>query len=284
MINYIYDNIDIIGLIFSALSLLISSLIYFITYRTYNAQLEQIKKQNLPNLKILSTSLIKSDPSSSSINDGSYCRISKGETSSDISIGGSLATFKFTDSNIEPGFIDEIESTMNKKVYFTYVNGKPYLVANHATSTERYIIDHSNAKITFHNYGSKISTLSIEKLIIYYKPEMNIKTLTLKGNPNNKITLTPEENEEFELYFDEVTTDLNNSTCQLPKSIYDSMIDSFNLLRSHMTSNFLSYNKLEIYFMCWDMYNLPQKYLITLEYNGNFFTSSTIHSPNSRRK
>lgn len=225
-------------------------------------------------------SCTKSDPKSSTVNDGTYCRIYNGESSSDISIKGSMAIFKSDDNKIEPGFIDEIKSNMNKKVYFTYVEGKPYLVVNHATSTERFIVDHSNTKITFHNYGAKISALSIEKLIIYYKPEMNLDTLTLQGNPNNKITLSPEENEKFELYYDEVTTDLNNSTCQLPTKTYNSMIGSFNFLKSHMSSNILCYNKLEIIFICWDMYNIPQRYSIIIEYNGNFFVSSTTHIPN----
>lgn len=277
MITNLINNVDFLSLIISLFALIFTGLTFFVTYRTYNAQLNQLKKQNLPNLKLLSMSCNKSNPDSSKVNDGSYCRIYNGESSSDISINGSMAVFQSNDINIEPGFINEIKSNMHKSVYFTYVEGKLYLVANHATNPERFIVDHSNTKITFHNYGAKISALSIEKLKIYYKPEMNLDVLTLEGNPDNKIALTPDENEKFELYFDEVTTDLNNSTCQLPKNIYNSMIESFNLLKSHMSPNILSYNKLEIFFTCWDMYNLPQKYKITLEYNGNFFISSTTY-------
>lgn len=275
----ILKNVDS-SLIISIISLLFSGLTYFVTYKTYNAQFKQIRNQNLPNLKILSMSCTKSNPQSSTVNDGSYCRIYNGESSSDISINGSMAIFNSEDNSIEPGFIKEIKSNMNKKVYFTYVDGKPYIIANHATNIKRFIVDHSNTKITFHNYGAKISALSIEKLNIYYKPEMNLDILTLEGNPKNKITLSPEENDLFELYYDEVTTDLNNSTCQLPNNIYNSMIGTFNILKSHMASNILCYDKLEIIFICWDMFNIPQKYSIIIEYNGNFFVSSTTHLPN----
>jgi hypothetical protein len=276
MINSIHDNIDIIGLIFSALSLLISSLIYFITYRTYNAQFEQIKKQKLPNFRILSIEFNKSHPDSSNIYDGKYCIIYKGYSSNDIELNKLMATFKSDDEQIETGFIEEIESHLEKTdVYFTYYGTKPYLIANHTTAKDKFIIEHSNTKITLHNYGAIISTLSIESLTVSYSLDMDKKDLFFHGIENNKITLSPDQNKEFVLFFDEVTTGFNDSLCETPFLTYNTLSDSFDLLKVHMPQNILTYNKMELIFSCWDLYNNKHRLQITIEYNGNFFISTT---------
>lgn len=245
----------------------------FVTYRTYDAQFKQIKNQELPNLKILSINSIKSDTSKSpSLYDGSYCRIVKGSTiSKEI-----IPEFDFNNEQIERGFINEIESHIgNSETYFTYFGNNPYLMITHASSKENFIVDHSNVVIKLHNYGSTISALSIESFTAYYKPESNIEPITFQGNINNKITLTPEENENFVLHFDEVTTDLNNSLCKIKQEDYVNIPNDINLLKTHMTENMLQYNKLEIKLHCWDLFNNETVFKITIEHNGNFFISYT---------
>lgn len=275
MINSIHNNIDI-SLIVSAFSLLISVLTYFVTYRTYNAQLEQIKKQKLPNFRILSIEYSKSHPNTTNINDGKYCIIYKGYSINDIELNKIMATFNYNDAQIENGFIEEIESHLEKtNVYFTYYDTKPYLIANHATTKDKFIIEHSNTKITLHNYGAIISTLSIESLKVSYSPIMDKKDLIFQGIENNKITLSPDENKEFALFFDEVTTGFNDSLCETPFLTYNTLPDSFDLLKVHMPKNILTYNKMELIFSCWDLYNNKHRLQITIEYNGNFFISTT---------
>ena len=87
--------------------------------------------------------------------------------------------------------------------------------------------------------------------------------------------MSPNENEEFVLFLDEVTTDLNNSLCQMSASTYINTPESFNLLRTHMVTNRLNYNKLEVTLSCWDIFDIKTLLLITFEYNGDFFISST---------
>jgi len=276
IVKHIIENLDVVSLIVSIMSVMFAGLTYCVTRRTYNAQLEQIKNQESPNLRILSIETTKSHPDISGVNDGAYCRIYSGTSTSNISLDNNIATFSAEDKQIESGFIEEIKHHIGKKnVYFTYFGSNTYLIFNHATSTDRFIIDHSNAKITLHNYGVTISALSIKSLVIYYKPEMDLKSLTFNGDANSKITLFPDEDGNFVLFLDEVTTDLNNSTCQIPSSIYKSAPESFDLLRTHMSENILAYNKVELNLNCWDIYNNKTALQITLEYNGNFFISST---------
>ncbi len=49
-----------LSIILSTLSLIVSFILCFVTFKTYNAQLKQIKNQELPNFKILSIDAIKS--------------------------------------------------------------------------------------------------------------------------------------------------------------------------------------------------------------------------------
>ena len=104
---------------------------------------------------------------------------------------------------------------------------------------------------------------------------MNYKDLTFFGNKENIITISPDDNEKFELFFDEVTTNLINSLCQISDDIYEKASESFDLLKTRMYDNMLTYDKLELNLICWDMYNNETKLRITIEYNGTFFVSST---------
>ena len=261
-----------LSIILSTLSLIVSFILCFVTFKTYNAQLKQIKNQELPNFKILSIDAIKSYPNNNpSLYDGSYCRIIKGEPIKEHTLNGNLAVFDCQNEQIEPGFIEEIESHIGKnETYFTYFGTKPYLMIVHASSKERYIVDHSNVIITLHNYGAKISALSIKSFTAYYNLEQNINPITFQGDINKKITLSPDENDNFVLYFDEVTTDLNNSLCQITPDAYITSPDYMNLLRTHMVKN-----ELEIKFHCWDLFNNETDFKITIEYNGDFFISDT---------
>lgn len=260
----------------SILALLISFLSLINSYKINNAQLKQIHNQKLPNIKLLSVDITKSSPNKSTVFDGSYCRIIQGKSNDKISLNNKIATFNTDDPSIENGFIQEIKSNINNpNAYFTYFDSKPFLIANHATDINSFIIDHSNVKMTFHNYGALICGLSIKTLVVYYKPEMNLKNLTFYGNEQNIITLSPEENNNLVMFFDEVTTNLNNSLCQIPENIYENSPNSFTLLKTHMPENILTYNKLELNLNCWDLYNNKTKLKITIEYNGNFFVSTT---------
>lgn len=266
-----------ISIILSALSLAVSTALYLVTFKTYNAQLKQIKNQELPNFKVLSIDAKKSYPDKNpSLYDGSYCRIVKGESTAKETINGHLPVFNFENEQIEPGFIEEIESHIGKnETYFTYFGNNPYLMIVHASSKERYIVDHSNVGIKLHNYGSTISALSIESFTAYYTSEQNIDPITFQGDINQKITLSPDENDNFLLYFDEVTTNLNNSLCELTPENYITSSDYMNLLRTHIVKNHLNYDKLEIIFHCWDLFNNKNILKITIEYNGDFFISNT---------
>lgn len=264
--------------IISVISLIFSIVLCIVTVILYLKQYKQIQKQNLPNLRIISVISDKSD-STSSINDGTYCRIFSGESEINLSLNGQMAVFDAKDEKIEEGFIDEIQSHIGKNdTYFTYFGLQPYLIINHATSKENFIIDHSNVKITLHNYGATINSMAIDSLTVYYKPNMNIEPFTFYGDINNKITLSPDENNEFVLFLDEVTTNLNNSLCKTSPSQYQGLPKSCNLLRTHMVENKLQYDKLEIIVHCWDLYNNETISKITFEYNGNFFVSSTTVS------
>lgn len=262
-------TLSIIAIIISAISLISS-------YKINGAQLKQIHNQTLPNIKLLSVDITKSIPNKSTVFDGSYCRIFNGKFNNNISLNNKIATFNANDQSIENGFIQEIKSNINNpNAYFTYFDSKPFLIANHATDINSFIVDHSNVKMTFINYGSLISNLSIKSLIVYYKPEMKLKNLTFSGNEQNIITLSPEENKNLIMFFDEVTTNLNNSLCQIPEEIYENSPSSFSLLRTHMPENILTYDKLELNLNCWDLYNNKTELKITIEYNGNFFVSTT---------
>ncbi|WP_304528276.1 hypothetical protein [Romboutsia ilealis] len=187
-----------------------------------------------------------------------------------------MALFNYKDEKIENGFIKEIESHIgNNETYFTYFGSHPYLMIVHASSKERYIVDHSNVIIKLHNYGATISALSIESFTVYYTPKQNIEPITFQGDINKKITLSPEENDNFVLHFDEVTTDLSNSLCQITAISYKNSSDYMTLLRTHMIENDLKYDKLEIKFHCWDLFNNKTILKITIEYNGDFFISNT---------
>jgi hypothetical protein len=267
---------DQLTITFSAIALIISAISLKNSHRINTAQLKLIYNQKLPNIKLLSVDITKSIPNKSTVFDGSYCRIFNGESTANISLNNKMATFNTNDPSIENGFIQEIKENINKpNAYFTYFNSKPFLIANHATDIDSFIIDHSNVKMTFHNYGALISGLSIKSLVVYYKPEMDLKKLTFYGNEQNIITLSPEENNNLVMFFNEVTTNLNNSLCQIPEKIYENSPHSFTLLRTHMPENILSYNKLELNLNCWDLYNNKTELKITIEYNGNFFVSTT---------
>ena len=205
-----------------------------------------------------------------------YCRIKSGNSNSNISLDGNIAVFDAENKMIEDGFIEEIKSHIGENnTYFTYFGEKPYLIINHAFDKKRFIVDHSNTIIKLHNYGAKISSLSIESFIAHYRINDVTKKISFYGDINSKITLSPEENDQFVLFFDEVTTDLNNSLCQMNPSNYAVMPEYMNLLRTHMTQNWLNYEKLEIKFHCWDLFNNETISKITIEYNGHFFISTT---------
>lgn len=273
------ENIrDIISILIPFIALIVSICSFISTNKTSRLQREVLEKQKLPNLTILSIETTKSNPQTSSVKDGSHCRIYEGSPETDISLNNSMATYKSTNTDIDLGFINELKThiTRNKKdVYLTYFFSKPYLMIQHATDPNDFIIDHSNVKITFHNYGAIITALSIERFKVYYNPEIEFESQTFEGMIEQKITLTPEENDSFILFFDEITTNFNNSMCRLPEHVYNSTPDSFDILKAHTERNVLRYNKLEITLICWDIYNNPIKYLITVEHNGNFFISTT---------
>lgn len=145
---------------------------------------------------------------------------------------------------------------------------------NNATDCNSYIIDHSNTKITLHNFGAAICAMSVESIIVEYTNPAT-ENLLLTGNEENKITLSPDDNNELILYLDEVTTDLTNSLCRVSKETFESTADSFDLLKTHMPENVLEYEKMIINLNCWNLYNEKHIFQIIVEYNGNFFVSST---------
>lgn len=270
--NLSFNNIcDILA----SASTIFTALICWVTCRTYNAQFKQIREQALPNLQILSIEYNKSDPNTPSIEDGKHCRIYKGKSIADIDIENNIAIFESTNKQIEYGFIKEIESHIGQKdAYFTYFNSKPHLIMNHAKDINSYIIDHSNTKITMHNYGAAICALSVESITIIFK-DSTIEDLILYGDENNKITISPNENNEFILYLDEVTTDLVNSSCKVSSKTYEESPVSFDLLKIHMPQNVLQYKKTTVNLNSWNLYNEEHMLQIMIEYNGSFFTSSS---------
>lgn len=271
---------QLINLILPAISAIFTGIVCFITYRTYNEQFKQMRNATLPNLKLLSVNVKKSNSDTPVLSDGSYCRIFYGNSANYMNLNQKIATFNADDSRIENGFIDEIKSNIDLHInksnaYFTYFNSKIFLIANHATDKDSFIIEHSNVKMEFHNYGAPISCLSIKSLVVFYKPNMNLEKLFFYGNENHIITLSPKQNKSLVIYFDEVTTNFNNSLCQIQQDTYEDAPDSFNLLTNHMPENILAYDKLELTLNCWDLFNNKKKIKITIEYNGNFFVSST---------
>lgn len=280
---------QLINLILPAISAIFTGIVCFITYRTYNEQFKQMRNAKLPNLKILSVESYKSKyGSSDSLYDDKYCRMFYGESTANISLDDNIATFDLEKpevcAQIEDGFIEEIQSHIGKNnAYFTYFGSKPYIIINHASNKESFIIDHSNVKITLHNYGAIISAISIESVIVFSNPGMNIDPLKFDGDKENKISLSPNDNKEFVLFLDEVTTNLNNSLCEMSASTYRNCPEAFDLLRAHMAKNRLNYNKMEVKFCCWDMYNNETLSKVTFEYNGNFFISYTTNEKNKKR-
>lgn len=273
------SNMELIIEITPFIALIVSIITSASTMRLSKLQRKLLENQKLPNLNILSVETTKSKADSSTkVTDAKHCRIYEGNSMADFSLQKHMAVFESTDIGIEPGFIDELKSHIknNKRdVYLTYFDSKPYLIIQHASNVNNFIIDHSNVKIKFCNYGAKMTAFSIESFKVYYNEERDISELFFKGDPAQKITFKPEDNDEFELFFDEVTTDLNNSMCQLPLDVYLATPDSFDILKAHSERNVLCYHKLEIVCICWDIYNMPIKYLITIEHNGNFFVSTT---------
>lgn len=275
------DNICILAttcknftIIKDSLTLMFSFIALIISFITLWSNLKEKRQKRLPNLKILSIINTKSILNASDITQSNHCRIQHGYSTCNISLDGKICTYKSEDCK-EYGYIDEIKANKNK-AYFTYFSSKPHLVINHATDNNRFIIDHSNVKIIFHNYGAKISALSISKFKIFFNDNTHFESLVLLGDKNNKLTISPQENETFELYFDEITTDLNNSMCQLVNpEYYDSSPQSIDLLKTHIPKEIFAYNKIEMTTTCWDVNNRPIEYLITIEHNGNFFLSST---------
>lgn len=259
-----------------ALSALFTGITCFATFRIYNAQLKQHNNQKLPNLKLLSVNIKKSHRNLSSLSDGSYCRIFNGQSEDYMKLNQKIAVFSANDPKIEDGFIEEIKANINTpNAYFTYFESNVFLIANHATNIDAFIVEHSNVKMKFHNYGALISCISIKSLIVFYKPNMNLEKLIFYGNEKNIITLSPEQNKDFVVYFDEVTTNLNNSLCQIHQNLYEIAPDSFNLLTKRMPENILTYNKLELNLNCWDLYNNKNELKISIEHNGCFFVTST---------
>jgi len=267
------EYLDFLSLIISILSFIISFFTCFITVRTYNAQFKQIKNQELPNLKILSIVSNKSESNDSkALSENKYCRIIKNSGTDK----NEMAVFTSDDEEIENGFIYEIESHIGKNnVYFTYFNQNPFLVINHASDKKKYVVDHCNVIISLHNYGATISALSIESFTAYYKASKDIEKIFFRGNIDKKITLSPNENENFILCFDEVTTNFENCLCHTDSEDYNELPESIDILRIHMPENSFSYDKLEIKFHCWDLFNNETVSTITIEYNGNFFISTT---------
>ena len=260
----------------TAISSVATAIICCVTCITYYAQFKQIRNQSLPNLQILSIEYSKSDPNVPDLYDGKHCRIKKGSTKADIEINNNIASFDASDKQIEDGFISEVESHIidRKDAYFTYFGSKPHLILNHATDSNSYIIDHSNTKITLHNFGADMCAMSVESITVKYTdPDSN--DLILSGNEKNKINLSPSDNDNLILYLDEVTTDLNNSLCKVSEETFDLAPNSFDLLKTHMPKNVLQYEKMIIKLNCWNLYNEKNLLQITVEYNGNFFISST---------
>lgn len=240
-INYHFNLVDII----TCLILLFTAII---SYKVYSIQKEQTQKQRLPYLKISSVISEKSTPDIHSVYNNLYCRIYNGETKNSIvnlDLDGNMKVFSANDEQIEPGFIDEIKSHIGKNdVYLTYFGSKPFLVVNHASNPDNFIIDHCTVKISLHNYGATIDSISIESLTVYYKSDLNIEPFTFDGNPTLKMTLSFDENNDFSLFLDEVTTNLNNSLCEMAPSIYEHLPLSYDLLKTHIGENQLNYDKL----------------------------------------
>jgi hypothetical protein len=270
--NYI---VNVATLVIAFIAMLISAFVYHITFKTYNAQLEQIINQELPNLKILTIGARKNYINMpATLYNRVYCRILKGEATNKYTFNDNIPIFDIEDEQIETGFIEEIESHIgNNETYITYFGGDPYLMVIHASSKERYLIEHANVIINLHNYGSTISALSIESFTAYYKNKL--EPIVFQGNKDDKITLSPDENNSLDLIFDEVTTDLRNSLCDMSYDTYIALPEYMDLLKTHMVENTLNYDKLEIIFHCWDLFNNETVSKITIEYNGNFFISTT---------
>lgn len=257
---------------------------YFVTRQINNIQLKIMENQlkemstkELPNLKIVSVESHKHQENST-IYDGTYCFLYKATSNQNLE---GLPSFKIRDLVNETAFFNEIESRIDEKscqptVYLTYFGSKPFLVLNCATDKNNYDIAHSNVKITFYNYGAVVSAISVKSLVIYYNNALSqVNPFFVKGDDNSKIILSPQDNKEFTLFFDEVTTNKNSALCQIDKNVYEAMPDSVDLIRFHMIKNYLNYSKLELILNCWDVYDNKTELKITLEYNGNFFVSST---------
>ena len=270
------NNIEIICDILTSISTLFTAIICYVTCKTYNAKFKQIRKQSLPNLQILSIKYSKSNPNDTNLSNGRHCRIKRGSTKADINISNNIASFESTDKQIEDGFISELESHISNHndAYFTYLGSYPYLILNHATDNNSYIIDHSNTQITLHNFGAVMCAMSVKSILVEYNdPES--KDLFLIGNEENKIMLSPDDNDELILYLDEVTTDLNNSLCKVSEETFNVAPDSFDLLKTHMPENILQYKKMIIELNCWNLYYEKHILQITVEYNEHFLISST---------
>lgn len=288
--------LDIISTLIPFIALIVSICSFISTNKTSRLQREILEKQKYPNLKVISVESFKSKyGSSDTVYDGKYCRMYYGESRANLSLDNNIAIFDLKKAEIcaqiEYGFIDEVKSHINinkaknvnmeEKIhdaYFTYFGCKPYLILNHASNSNSFIIDHSNVKIKLHNYGTPITAISIKSVTVHYNQEKNINLLKFDGDSNNKISLSPQENEEFILFLDEITTDLDDSLCKMTTETYINSPDTLSMLRTHISENRLSYDRIEIEFQCWDMYNTKTILKITFEYNGNFFVSTTTIS------
>ncbi len=60
---------------------------------------------------------------------------------------------------------------------------------SHATTSDRFIIDHSNTKIILHKCGVAISAMATVSLFVYYKIEINLKELIFSGDSRSRITM-----------------------------------------------------------------------------------------------
>lgn len=278
------DMIEFILKITTIIASVVTIKLYFVTRRINIAQEKIMRKQVLPNLRM---SAVKSYKNTGNFDlcNGTYFYIYCKNTSTHIGKFPHCAKEDLNDSNETKAFFNEIESRMEKaryrgNVYFTFLDKKLFLILNCGTKKDNYTVAHSNVEITFENCGEAIGAIGIESFTIYYKNTIaKKKHVKIKGDKNSKIILPSENAKNFTVFFDEITTELDATLCQIPSGTYADISSEIDLLKLNMPENYLNYSKLELILVCWDMYENKTRFKIILEYSGNdtrFVSSSHL--------
>ena len=125
----------------------------------------------------------------------------------------------------EKKYFDNCKKYENaQKVYFEQLENKIILVANINNKMPTTIIEHGSAEIQLINYGeATVTKLTVNHIEIYM---LNGKVYKLGGGTNNFYTNVIPKGGSINIWLDEVTNDINTSTCKISKEKYDQLDDA----------------------------------------------------------